>query len=103
LVSPWPTLSLTLIHPSAQNGLSANFAVTEFLEVRIAPILYGRRLEGRTEALGVGRSSATECREGVQLVYGRRRRYLRLVARLSEALDVTEVAHREARRFLDCL
>jgi hypothetical protein len=33
-------------------------------------------------------------------------RYLRLVARLSEvseALDVTEVAHREARRLLDCL
>ena len=77
--------------------------MTEFSEVRIAPILYGRRSEGRTEALGVGRSSATECREGVQLVYGRRRRYLRLVARLSEALDVTEVAHREARRFLDCL
>src|SRR5215216_3504638 len=40
---------------------------------------------------------------GVQLVYGRRRRYLRLVARLSEALDVTEVAYREARRLLDCL
>jgi hypothetical protein len=37
------------------------------------------------------------------LVYGRRRRYLRLVARLSEALDVTEVAHREARCLLDCL
>jgi hypothetical protein len=40
---------------------------------------------------------------GVKLVYGRRRRYLRLVARLSEALDVTEVAHIEARCLLDCL
>ena len=27
--------------------------------------------------------------------------YLQLVARLSEALDVTEVAHREARRLRD--
>ncbi len=27
--------------------------------------------------------------------------YLRLVARLSEALDVTEAAHREARRLRD--
>src|SRR5688500_11249092 len=45
-------------------GFSANFAFTEFSEGRIAPILYGRRSEGRTEALGVGRSSATECREG---------------------------------------
>jgi hypothetical protein len=77
----------------------------EFSEVRIAPILYGRRSEGRTEALGrgtnlIGHRSAVK---GVQLVYGRRRRCLRLVARLSEALDVTEVAHREARRLLDCL
>ncbi len=29
--------------------------------------------------------------------------YLRLVARLSEALDVTEAAHREARRLHDGL
>ena len=28
-------------------------------------------------------------------------RYLRLVARLSEAMDVTEAAHREARRLRD--
>jgi hypothetical protein len=28
--------------------------VTEFSEVRIAPILYGRRSEGCTEALGRG-------------------------------------------------
>ena len=43
-----PALPLALIHPTAWKGNSANFALTEFSEVRIAPIQH-RRLSGGAE------------------------------------------------------
>jgi hypothetical protein len=36
-----PPFALTLIHQSVQNGLSANFAVTEFYEVRLQAARFG--------------------------------------------------------------